>query len=277
MPVTQAKKKKKTTKKTEENSKPAIPPFSIVIHGMPGVGKTSLAAFAPDPYFISDAQERGCSDLQAYGLVYEGIQNITVNTWQETLDAVMASRMEDYQTLVIDSLTGIEKYCFQHVCKRDFQGKWTDDGFYSYQQGPKKAAKREWPELIDALVALRSIGRNVILIAHSQVKTHRDPKHGEWERWIPYLDKETWQVTYRWAEAVLFADFSLDVRFEGGKSKPKVTGGQDRYLHTKYDAAYDAKNRWHIPDLISMGSKGREAWDNLESAMREAIQINSVL
>lgn len=249
--------------------KPAVTIFS---YGPSGVGKTSLWANMPKPMFIVDPQEEGIEDLVEFGLAPEPAEpTIIVNDFEEaraTVQAVAAGKY-DIESLILDSATGFEKLCFLDHCQKYFGGDWSKEGFFAFQQGPKNAAKTDWPMFLDDLDSVRRAGINVILIGHSQVKSYKNPDGPDYDVYIPYLDKETWQQTHRWAKAVIFYNHSVAMETAGMRKKPK-SGSELRYLYTTHCATYAAKNRWGLEPAILAGDSGEEAFNNFLEAFRKA-------
>jgi len=237
-----------------------------VVYGPSGVGKTSFGAEFPDAGFLIDPQEDGILDLVEYGQCKKPREVLKAENWEQLLSlcADVANRKYDIGTLVLDSATGFEKLCFHHHCRMYFDNDWSSKGFYSYQRGPKNAAKTDWPMLLDALNSVRESGINVILMAHSTVKQFSNPEGADYDRYIPYLDGETWQQTHRWAQFVLFYNYHVSVEKEGVKKKANIES-EKRFLYTVRTAAYDAKNRHGLPPLIEAGSSGKEAYESFVS------------
>lgn len=248
-------------------------PLAMVAYGPPGVGKTAWAAHFPGVAFIHDPQEPGIKDLVEYGTAPEPEFIEEVDSWKQTLKVTeqVASGKLKCQTLVYDSVTGFEKLCFVDHCERLFEGDWSDKGFFAFQKGPKNAAKTDWPNFIDCLIACMQSGVNIVLLAHSQVKTYNNPDGPDYDRYTPVMDKETWQVTARWAKAILFFNYTVSLEKKGiGKAKAK--GDVGRMIFTEHAAAYDAKNRYNLPMTIDAGMSGKEAYDNFEAAFRRGIR-----
>lgn len=242
--------------------------MSGVIYGPPGVGKTSLAAHFPNPLFLIDAHEQGIHDLKNAGLLDADIPVLPdATSWEDLLEMLVElSNMDhDFDTLVIDSLTGMERLCYQHVCENEFNGDWSSKGFHSYMQGYEITRRRYWPTFLEHLDLVRGNDVNVLLLAHSEVRSHNDPEREAYDRYEPSLHRKQWDCTHRWAEFVLFANFHIDLEQIG--TKKKARGGQDRYLHTENSAAYIAKNRLGLPTIIEMGTSGKEAFELLNAEL----------
>ncbi len=107
----------------------------------------------------------------------------------------------------------------------------------------------------------------VILLGHSQVRPFKNPYGEDYDRYVPDVHHKTWNLTHKWADMVLFANYFIVVdKQKGGRAKGH--GGQERIMYTEFHAAYEAKNRYGLPAEISMGGSGTEAWGNLIEAIK---------
>jgi len=248
-----------------------MPPVALVCYGPPGVGKTDWASRFPDPGFIIDPQEEGIRELVQFRRCPEPVFIEEADNWERTLDLCndIAGGSYDIKTAVFDSLTGFEKLCFHHHCDEHFEGDWSSKGFYSYQQGPKNAAKTDIPEWLDALNAIRKAGINVVVIAHSQVKPYNNPEGPDFDRYSTVCDKETWQQIHRWSKCVLFYNYHIDLDRKGPRTKANMEN-EARFIYTVWSPAYDAKNQWGLEPLIEGGESGEEAFSNFAEAFRKA-------
>lgn len=269
VPATQAAKRNWLKEiKTERKSRGG----SSVVFGPPGSGKTTLAANGPAPVFITT--EDGLSALKSAGLIPPDIPEMPAETWSDTLGILgsLATEKHDYKLAVVDTIGGIENLCHEHVCNRDFDGNWGEKGFASYQKG-YEVALPDWREFLNALDKVRDAGMSVMLLAHSLIRPFKNPEGEDYDRYIPDLHHKTWNLTHRWADMVLFLNYYVAVdkkKGEHGKGK----GGQRRILYTEYHAAFEAKNRFGLPEEIEMGDSGAEAWGNLKAAIVDAKKGN---
>lgn len=247
-------------------------PLALVEFGPPGVGKTDFAGHFPNAGFVIDPQEDGILDLVEFGKTPEPVFIEEVDNFLALLDLCEQIATRDCETVVFDSLTGFEKICFQHHCRENFDDDWSVKGFYSFQQGPKNAAKTDWPRFLDALEIIRANGKNVILIAHAQVKTFNNPEGADYDRFTPYLDKETWQQTHRWAKAVLFYNYHVEIEKKGPRAKADPDS-ERRFLYTEWSPAYDAKNRYGLDPLIDAGRSGEDAFQAFATAFKKAAKV----
>ena len=246
-------------------------PTAAVVYGPPGVGKTSFGASMPDPLFLTDDQEDGLNTLKSSKRIANETPMLPpAASWTDVLGALEALAVgdHDYKTLVVDTLGGMERLCHAHVCERDFNGQWGDQGFASYNKG-YEVALPEWRMFLNALDRLRN-ERNmaIVCLAHSQIRSYHNPEGEDYDRFLPDLHNKTWAVTHRWADMVLFCNYQTQTVKEGSHAKGQ--GGQQRRMYTEYHPAYEAKNRHGLPLEIDMGKTGKEAWKRLKQALASA-------
>lgn len=252
-------------------------PSRVVLHGVEGIGKTSFAANAPKPFFLMAKGETGLETLIDSGRLGDIPHFPEINSFSDMLSAIewLTTEEHDYKTAVIDTLNGTERLCHQHVCDRDYKGDWSGKGFASYMQG-YDVSIGDWTLLLAALDKLRETRRMAIIcLCHTDVKTFKNPTGADYDRYRPALHDKTWNVTHRWADHVLFANFYTEVVTEGMKAtKGKAHGGNARVIYTTRTAAWDAKNRGGFPDEIEMGATGAEAFANFMQAVKDGRAVN---
>jgi hypothetical protein len=270
----------------------------------PAVKKRPTRKSGDGPHFIIDPHEDGIIDLPKFGQcpVPSSVDvctdfNSAVNLLREfategcspqddtpVLSAVIygpsgvgkTSLAANFgpDTIVIDSLTGIENLCFHHTCSEEYNDDWSDRGFFAFQQGPSTAATRYWePEFLSALNDCVFAGFNVLLIAHSEIKRYEDPEGPAYERFVPTLNKRLWLPIHRWTKLILFYNYTVTIHKEGAISKPKPDlDTEERMMFTVHSAAYDAKNRFGLPSAIPAGMSGTEAHQALMEAYQSCIK-----
>lgn len=247
-------------------------PTAAIIYGVPGIGKTSLAAQVPGIVFLTDDKEDGISTLKSAGLVPEVPQFPKMTNWLDVLDVLgnLATGEHKHRAIAIDALGGFERLCHEYVCQRDFAGDWTDKGFMGYMRG-FEVALADWRLFLNAIDRLRDErAMSVFLLGHAKIAPHHNPLGPDYDRYMVDLHHKTWSLTHKWADMVLFANFEVAfAKNEESKQKGKARGGQTRILYSEHTAAFDAKNRHNLPSEIEMGSSASEGWANLLAAMKE--------
>ena len=191
-------------------------------------------------------------------------------TFEDVLSQVewLATNEHDFRTLVIDTLNGVERLCHEMVCRREYGGVWSKNGFTSYMQG-YEVSLADWRELLirlDGLRDKRSMG--ILCLCHTKVVTFKNPEGADYDRYQPDMYKNTWGLTHKWSDVVAFLNFETFVNQEGVRAK--ASGGQHRMMYTERHAAWDAKNRLGLPEEISLGDSAAEAWQNFSSAVKVA-------
>jgi len=211
---------------------------SILIYGPEGIGKSTLAAQFPKPVFIDC--ERGTG--------WMNIDRMPCKSWQDIMDAVkyVKTQKHDYKTVVIDSADWAERDCVQHVCSQAGKSSLSE---FDHGKGYVKLSD-EIEKFLNSLNALIDSGMHVVFIAHSSIKNLDLPDEGgSFDHYEISCSGRVAPLLKEWAAAVLFINYKVQVT-ESETGKMKAVGGRKRIIHTQHTAAYDAKNRWGLPDQI---------------------------
>jgi len=212
-------------------------PPRLLVYGIEGVGKSTLAANAPDPIFIPTEDGLDRIECDSFPLC---------RTFDDMMNCLKILRDENhsYKTVAIDSLDWGEQLIFAQVLKA-FGGKSMDQVAGGFGRGYEHALTY-WNQMIDVLRYLRDEkGMVVLLIAHAKVETHNDPESTPFDRFSPKLHKKANSLLCEWCDAVLLATR------EFGAAKGEKSGGQ-RILRCVPSATCVAKNRYSIPEIIPL-------------------------
>lgn len=216
----------------------------------------------PKPIFIQTRGETGLETLIANGRLPEVPHFPEVQTWNEMRSAITAliDTQHDYKTLVVDTSNGAERLCHEYVCLTQCKNDWNN--FLAYGRG-YEAALPEWIMLLSTLDKLREQKKMcILLLCHTQIKRFKNPEGDDFNRYSPDMNDKTWGATHKWADVVLFGNFHTVVDDKG-----KAAGGTQRVLCCTRTAAYDAKNRVGLPDVIDMGNSPQEGFRALAAAL----------
>ena len=218
-------------------------PMRVLLYAPEGIGKSTFAAGAPSPIFI--CPEDGTAQLDVARLPEP-------QSWPDVIEGVRLLGREDhdYKTLVIDTADWIEPFLWQFICARDHKA---DIEAYGFGKG-YVAALEEWRKLIVDLDKLRAAKRmNVVILGHSQVKTFKNPEGEDFDRYTMKVHEKSGGLLREWVDAALFATHeTFAVKADKApKAKGFATGA--RVIHTERRAAWDAKNRYSLPETIPLG------------------------
>lgn len=257
--------------------------LGLVIYGGEGVGKTSFAAqFAKvgSVRFIN-VKETGVADLQMVGDIPEGVISVDVDNFEELEKEVINSTE---QTLVVDSLMGVQSFIFDFVCRTQYNGIWDGkEGFTSYWKGQRVDSPPVFDKLLDRFSKILSQGRNVILLGHVFTVTLPNTLGADYLSHVVALDDGDKgglrSCLMRWASNVLFMNINVDINISTKSERRVTTEGkaydQDkRCIYTTKSPGHAAKNRLKLPPVISMGDSAPEAFDKFIKALPDAVKMN---
>jgi hypothetical protein len=240
-------------------------PSRIYAYAAEKWGKTSWAAYAPEPIFIMTEGETGLLTLLEAGRIPETAHfPDDCKAWGALWANVQAILKEDhsYKTLVIDTSNGAERLCKQHVLQTEFKGKlFSKDGYNSFGKGDDATALT-WTKflaLLDEVRAVRNMG--IILLAHTRTKGVTNLDGEDYDQIRPEGIEKLWTLTHKWADAIVYGGYDT-AENENGKVVSK-----GRYLRTTGSLATVAGNRYGLPEKIDCGSNASVAWGNFEKAL----------
>ena len=219
-----------------------IMPHCLIIYGVESIGKTGFAASFPSPFFI---------DIEGGSKNYN-VNRITDLTWTEVLNVLVELKDTNYKSIVIDSLDWLEKLLHKHMCEK-FKVVAIEDAGGGYGKWVS-VMLAEWHPLIESLKQLRASGKNIVITSHYHVKTFNDPATQlPYDRYTMKLNDKVSAIFREWVDCVLFANFETFSKSDNSKAtKGKGYSTGLRKLYCEKRAAYDAKNRFGLPESINL-------------------------
>lgn len=171
-----------------------------IIHGTPGVGKTTFCAAAERPIFLRTEDGLGDIDVPTFPIA---------KTFDDIMKAIEALCGEhDFQTLVIDSLSALEPMVAAHVCAEHDVASIEGIGYgkgYVFMQD-------HWSKMLKALQYLtHTKNMDVLLIAHTEIIKFSPPDQDPYNRYDIELDKRPRAMFLKHADFAGFAHVPVHV------------------------------------------------------------------
>ncbi|QUY64272.1 ATP-binding protein [Helcococcus kunzii] len=222
----------------------------VVIYGVEGIGKSTLASKFPNPLFIDLEGSTNNMDVKR-------IKSPT--SWSlllQQLDWIIKEK--PCETLVIDTLDYAEEYlCKPYVVasRPNANGQYVKNiEDYGYGAGYKHLADVWGKDLLNKLSEVVDAGINVVLLAHAtQRKVDSPDQLGSYDKYELKLEKKTSALTKEWADLLLFLNFKTEVvTVKDGMTTKRKGTDQKRVMHTTNHPAYDAKNRHKLSDELEL-------------------------
>jgi hypothetical protein len=213
----------------------------LMVHGFAGCGKSTFAAGAPNPLFIDAEKRTGHLD----------VARIEPATWPEVL-AIMGEviQTKPCQTLVFDTLDYMEAMVWEYLCKREgassiekVAGGW-GKGY--------NVARDEFQTFMMGVDKLTSMGINCIMLAHSELRTYKNPVGDDYEQYAIKLHKAAKAMITSKVDVVGFACFEDFAKSKDGKSKAKASTTGDRVLKFEHHPAWESKAGIPLPDQCGL-------------------------
>lgn len=228
--------------------------WRMLIYGVEGIGKSTIAAAAPSPIFLGAEDGVGHLDVARFPAP-EGWTDIKAAV------TVLLNESHQYGTLVLDTIDWAEPMLWDFICRRDQKANIEDYGFGKGYQ----AALDEWRVLLQLLERLRAKSVNVLLLGHTHLRPFKNPEGEDFDRYELKVHAKAGGLLKEWCDAVLFANHETFAKKDERTKRVKGVSTGARWLYTQRTAAYDAKNRFGFPDLLPLD------WSSLEAAMQQPV------
>ena len=219
-----------------------VPP-KIILYGRNGIGKSTFALKAPNPVFLDldeNIYELPCISNKTLG--------IPIRTYDDVLGFLGTLFNEDHEfkTLVIDSLSSLEKLIIQKVLKDSNVASLAS---FQYGQGYQKMMPL-WDRVLEKLKNLWSHKKLIIImLAHHKEKREEHLTGASYMQYQINLYEKSSELLRNWCSCVLFAEDEIELEneiVEFNRSISKVKSST-RVLHTDGGTTFLAKNTYNLP------------------------------
>jgi hypothetical protein len=233
-------------------SKPADRAVICTICGDSGMGKTSLAAAFPKPVFIraEDGLQAIAHDKRpdAFPLLAGAKASDAVKMLWDQLIALMQEE-HDYQTVVIDSVTALERLFTTSVLESDPKAKSINQTLGGYGAGVSAIAAMHQRVRKAAGLLNERKGMHVVFVAHADVETMRLPDSDDYMRYSLRLPPKSLPPYVDDVDVVGFLRLETFTKGADGERKKAISSG-DRQLIVHATAANVSKNRFGVTEPL---------------------------
>lgn len=218
-------------------------PQRVVIYGVEGIGKSTLASYAPAPLFLDT--ENGSAQLD--------VDRVNVRTLGDIREVyeMLTTASGQYKTLVLDTADNLYRLCADSICA---EYKKTNIEEFGYGKGYAMTAER-FREVLTCFDNLAHAGYHIVIISHAKVTTISPPDTAEYSKYCikvcaPQKQAEaSRELLKEWCDALLFCRYDICVN----QQDKKAVGENRRVVATTSAPAWEAKNRLGLPESMPMG------------------------
>ncbi|MBR4008174.1 ATP-binding protein [Fibrobacter sp.] len=220
----------------------------IVIYGPEGIGKSTLASHAPSPLFLDTEMGTGQLDVDRLDVTMLDHIGATVNA--------LLNEQHEYKTVVVDTADNLWRLCADAVCA---ENKWTEIEKPGFGKGYAMASDK-FRVVLSWFDRLIDRGVNVVIVSHAKVDRVNPPDNAEYSKYCIKVCAPTKQAEAsreflkEWCDCLLFCNFDMTVSSTG-----KAIGNHERVVNTVPAPAWEAKNRYGLPEAMPMTAETMQA------------------
>jgi hypothetical protein len=226
-------------------------PLKLAVYGPEGHGKSTFVSDAPHPIFAS-LDDR---------LNHLDVARRKIRTWDGLM--MFARDLEEgghpFKTAVFDPINWAEPMLYTLITGSALGNiqKW--DG--GYGRGTA-AAMSHWRAFVAQLERLREKGMNIILVAHSAVRTVNPPDGSSYDVYDIALEKSAAGLIRQWADHILFARVETIAKADKGERKARAVMTDRRIVNCQPCGSWYAKISGADADELPM------VWDEFIGALK---------
>lgn len=215
----------------------------VVIYGVEGIGKSTLASAAPAPLFLDT--ENGTGQLDIDRVEVQSLADIAA-----ALNYMQGEGRGQYKTLVLDTADNLWRLCADSIC---VENNWTDIEKPGYGKGYAMAGDR-FRQVLARLDDVMKQGVHIVIVSHAKIDKISPPDNAEYSKYAikvcaPNKQAEaSRELLKEWCDCLLFCHYDTTV----DSSKGKAVGKHKRIVSTTCSPAWEAKNRYNLPEAMDM-------------------------
>lgn len=249
-------------------SKPADRPVLVTICGDSGMGKTTLAASFPKPIVIraEDGMQAVPADIRPDA--FPVIQQVD-DLWEQLKGLIHEDH--SYKTLVVDSVTALERLFTQYVVESDPKkprGIQQALGGYGAGRDAVSAMHQRLRKAAGILADKR--GMNTVFIAHADTARIEPPDDDAYMRYTLRLHEKSMPAYVDDVDVVGFLKLETFTTGEGERKKAISDG--TRVLITYATAANVSKNRFGITEPLTI-EQGKNPLIDIIPALKQPTAV----
>lgn len=217
-----------------------ITPLAIMVHGRPGVGKSTLGSEFPKPIFITSEPVNELDIAR-----FEQVKN-----WDDLIKQLnyLLENDTDFKTVVLDSVDEFEKVAEKHILSQPNNRNCT---MATAESGYGKS----YVKLAEMFIVVRDLlerlkdekNFNVILIAHSEITKFEDTTLNVVQNTYDVaLHKKVKPVLSNWVSGIFYIAQEMMITKKSSGEECLISDG-DIKIYTSARNGYVAKNRWDLP------------------------------
>lgn len=229
-----------------EDAKTCAP--RITLYGVPGVGKSTVAAEFPEPLFLR-TEEVGIEGIKALPIA---------KTWEDAFGYITdLAKTPDlpYKTIVIDSVSKLDSLLIDYIVKNDPKAISLGSAAGGYGKGFELAQRyhREFKKRCDYLAFNRGIA--VVFVCHVATMKHKSPDAEDYDKYSIVMNHDKSREVYiDDVDLVAFGRIkSFTDELDSGRVIVKSTN--QRIFVTGLNDSNVSKNRFHMPAEVPMSAR----------------------
>lgn len=227
-------------------SKPADRPAVVTILGDSGLGKTSLACTFPKPIVIRAEDGLAAIPVDKRPDAFPVIQNAD-DVWEQLMGLIKEDH--DYQTVIIDSVTALERLFVQHVIDSDpKKPRSINQAMGGYGAGLAAVATMHQRVRKACGILNEQKNMHVVFVAHADTETVELPDEDPYTRYSLRLGKRSVAPYVDDSDVVGFLKLQTFTTGDGERKKAMSDG--TRLIVCYATASNVSKNRYGIEEDI---------------------------